>query len=192
MASGGAVAATEGNAMADVPRLSPVDPAQTDDDTAQLLEALGGLNIFATLAHHPKLLKKWLVFGNHVLNRNTLGARERELVILRAGWRCGSEYEFGQHTVIGVRCGLTDDEVRRLATDGLDGWSAADAVLVRATDELVADHTVSNETWAALTEQLDTQAILDLIFTVGQYVLVSTALNTLGVRLDDGVPGWPA
>jgi 4-carboxymuconolactone decarboxylase len=178
--------------MADVPRLAPVDPAQTDDDTAQLLEALGGLNIFATLAHHPKLLKKWLVFGNHVLNGNTLGARERELVILRAGWRCGSEYEFGQHTVIGVRCGLTDDEVRRLATDGIDGWSDADAALVRATDELVADHTVSDETWESLTGQLDTQAILDLIFTVGQYVLVSTALNSLGVRLDDGVPGWPA
>jgi 4-carboxymuconolactone decarboxylase len=179
------------DAMADMPRLAPVDRAGVDDDTAQLLDALGGLNIFATLAHHPKLLKRWLVFGNHVLNGNTLGERERELVILRAGWRCGSEYEFGQHTVIGQRCGLTADEVRRLASDDFAGWSPEDALLVRATDELVAGHTLADDTWEALTGVLDTQAILDLIFTVGQYVLVSTALNALGVRLDDGVPGWP-
>jgi 4-carboxymuconolactone decarboxylase len=178
--------------MTELPRLAPVDPAHLDDDTAQLLDALGGLNIFATLAHHPRLLKKWLVFGNHVLNGSTLGERERELVILRAGWRCGSEYEFGQHTLIGARCGLTTDEIRRLATDGVDGWAAADAVLVTATDELVVGHTVSDATWAALTAVLDTPAILDLIFTVGQYVLVSTALNALGVHLDEGVPGWPS
>lgn len=178
--------------MADSPRLAPVDPANLDDDTVQVLEALGGLNIFATLAHHPSLLKRWLVFGNHVLNRNTLGARERELVILRAGWRCGSEYEFGQHTVIGKRCGLTDEEVHRLTTDGIDGWSDQDAVLVAATDELVASHTLSDSTWAQLAAILDTQGLLDLIFTVGQYVLVSTALNALGVQRDEGVPGWPS
>ena len=32
---------------------------------------------------------------------------------------------------------------------------------------------------------------MDLVFTVGQYALVSMALNTLGVQLDDGVPGFP-
>jgi len=188
----GVTAIGQGDAMERQPRLAPVDPADTDDETAELIGALGGLNIFATLAHHPKLLKRWLVFGNHVLNRNSLGDRERELVILRAGWRCGSEYEFGQHTVIGRRCGLTDDEIRRLGTDGLGGWSAADAVLVDATDELVASYTLSDATWEGLTGVLDTHGILDLIFTVGQYVLVSTALNALGVQRDEGVPGWPS
>lgn len=178
--------------MAETPRMAPVDPADLDDDTAAMLDALGGLNIFATLARHPTLLKRWLVFGNHVLNRNSLGDRERELVILRAGWRCGSDYEFGQHTLIGMRCGLTADEVRRLATESRDGWPTADAVLVAATDELVVDHTLSDATWEALAGIFDDQGVLDLIFTVGQYVLVSTALNALGVRRDEGVPGWPA
>jgi hypothetical protein len=30
----------------------------------------------------------------------------------------------------------------------------------------------------------------DLIFAVGQYNLVAMALNSLGVQLDDGVPGF--
>jgi 4-carboxymuconolactone decarboxylase len=111
------------------PRLGPTTDDDWDDETRQLLDALGHPNIFDTLAHHPKLLKRWLVFGNHVLAKSTLPTRERELAILRTGWRCGSEYEFGQHTVIGAEVGIADDEIRRLMTDGTDGWSTADAAL---------------------------------------------------------------
>jgi hypothetical protein len=28
------------------------------------------------------------------------------------------------------------------------------------------------------------------VFTVGQYNLVSMALNSFGVQLDEGLPGW--
>jgi hypothetical protein len=34
--------------------------------------------------------------------------------------------------------------------------------------------------------------LLDLVFTVGQYNLVSMALNTLGVQQDKGFPGFPS
>lgn len=173
------------------PRLAPTSEDDWDDETRALLDALGRLNIFTTLAHHPKALKRWLVFGGHVLAKSTLPERERELLILRVGWRCGSEYEFGQHTVIGRRAGLTDDEIARLATDGLDGWSADDAVLVQAADELVADHAIGDDTWARLSARWDDQQVIDLVFAVGQYVLVSMALNTFRVQRDEGVPGWP-
>lgn len=177
--------------MSDEPRLQPIAGEDWDEEISEILGPMGDLNIFHTLAHHPKLLKRWLVFGNHVLARSTLPARERELVILRTGWRCGSEYEFGQHTLIGQASGLTEEEIHRLATEGIDGWSDEDAVLVTATDELVADHTLSDESWEALNERWVTQQVLDLIFAVGQYVLVSTALRSLKVQLDDGTPGWP-
>jgi len=178
--------------MTDAPRVAPTSAAERDAETEALVASMGGLNIFATLAHHPKLLKRWLVFGNHVLNKSTLPARERELLILRTGWRCGSEYEFGQHTVIGRREGLTDTEIARLATDGLDGWSPTDAALVRAADELAAHHVVADATWAELTATWSTEQVMDLVFTVGQYALVSMALRTFGVQRDEGVPGFPA
>jgi alkylhydroperoxidase family enzyme len=103
------------------PRLAPTTADQRDPETNTLIDSLGGLNIFTTLAHHPKALESWLRFGGHVLAGNSIPEREREMVILRAGWRCRSDYEFGQHTVIGLRAGLTDDEVRRLAHRGRFG-----------------------------------------------------------------------
>ena len=45
--------------------------------------------------------------------------------------------------------------------------------------------------WQGLSERYDTRQMLDLVFTVGQYTLVSMALNSMGVQLDDGLTGFP-
>jgi alkylhydroperoxidase family enzyme len=181
------------------PRIDALPPedwdAQTRDDLASVGATDPGrvLNIFRTLAHHPKLAKRWMVFANHVLAKNTLPARERELVILRIGWLCRSEYEWAQHAVIGRREGLRDDELLRIAA-GPDapGWSPADRALLRASDELARDAFVSDATWRELAGFLSTQQLMDLVFTVGEYTLVSMALNSFGVQLDPGLPRMPA
>lgn len=179
------------------PRVPPITDSEQDADSREVLQATAVaregrvLNIYRTLAHHPKLLKRWGVFGTHILYKNTLPARERELLILRTGWLCRSEYEWGQHTLIARASGVTDDEIARVK-DGPNatGWSPADAALLRSTDELHADAFISDATWAALSVRWNTQQLIDIVFTVGQYHVVSMALNTLGVQLDDGVPGF--
>ena len=146
-----------------------------------------------TLAHHPDLLRRWLVFGNHILSKSTLSPRDREIVILRIGWLCQAEYEWGQHVLIAKRSDITDEEIERI-TEGADapGWGEIEQLLLRATDELHADAFISNDTWSALATHYSTQQLMDLVFTVGQYNLVSMALNTLGVQRDEGVPGFPS
>ena len=173
------------------PRLAPL-PQEDMDEEARAMAPEGSLNIFTTLARHPKLLKRWLVFGNHVLAKSTLPERERELAILRVGWRCGAEYEFGQHTIIAQRAGVHDDEITALTRDLADGaWSEDDRTLLVAVDELHDDQCITGQTWAALAQRWSDQQLLDLVFTVGQYTLVSMALNSLGVERDEGVPGFP-
>lgn len=181
----------------DEPRLPALGPEDWDEAAAAVMapfvEAGNDHNIFRTLAHHPDLMRRWLVFGNHVLAKSTLPARARELVILRVGRLCGCAYEWSQHVVIARDVGITDDEIRRVAVGpGADGWTDADRALLRAADELHAEATVTDDTWAALARELSAQQLLDLVFTVGQYTTVSMALNTLGVELDEGleVVGW--
>jgi alkylhydroperoxidase family enzyme len=174
------------------PRIPPLPSDQWDERTRDLLGpgAPGGgtLNIFATLARHPDLMRRWLVFGTHVLAKSTLSTRDRELLILRVGWRCRSPYEWGQHVVIARREGISDDEIARIAVGpDADGWDPFDACLLRAVDELHDEQTISDPTWQQLAARYDDQQMLDLIFTVGQYHLVSMALNSCGVERDDGV-----
>ncbi|MCH8813978.1 MAG: carboxymuconolactone decarboxylase family protein [Chloroflexi bacterium] len=178
------------------PRIPPLEASEWDENLAELKGQLEStdrvLNIYKTLARHPKLLKRWGVFGTHVLFKSTLPARERELLILRTGWLCQSGYEWGQHVLIGRTAGLTDEEIDRVK-EGPDaaGWASADADLLRAADELHNDSFISDATWNALSGRYDTQQMIDLIFVVGQYHTVSMALNSLGVQLDDGIEGLP-
>jgi alkylhydroperoxidase family enzyme len=174
--------------------VTPLDPKDWTDEAREILgktaESGRVFNIFGTLARHPKLLKRWMPFANHVLFKSSLPPREREILILRIGWLCQAEYEFAQHVVIGRRAGLTDAEIQRIV-DGPEaaGWTPFDAALVRAVDELHANAIVSDATWRALSARYDTAQLMDVVFTVGQYNLISMALNTLGVALDPGLEG---
>ena len=147
------------------------------------------LNIFATLAHHPDLLRRWLVFAAHVLSKSTLPARERELLILRTGWNCKSRYEWGQHVLIARECGLSDAEIERVKEGPVAaGWAAGDRSLLVAADELHATSSMSDPTWEALSGAYTSEQLLDIIATVGNYHLVAMFLNTTRVALDPGVP----
>ncbi len=176
------------------PRIAPVTTPTAE--VAELFDRAGlrapdgsPLNIFGTLAHHPALLRRWLVFATHVLAKNSLARRDRELLILRTGWRCTSQYEFSQHALIALQCDISPDEVQRTKLPVVEGgWSSDDATLLNAADELHDNACISAPTWTALAARLSDQQLLDVIFTVGNYHVVSFALNSCGVELDPGVP----
>ena len=171
------------------PRLTPLKEEEMDASIPKAMNEGGTLNIFGTLARNPALLNSWFPFGARVLFQNSLVPRERELVILRVGWLCQSGYEWGQHVVIGRREGIDDADFDRLRQGPeASGWNAREQALLRATDELHTDSFVTDETWSALSDLTDEQKT-DLVFTVGQYKLVSMALNTFGVQTDEGYGG---
>ena len=175
------------------PRLAPLPEDEWTDEVREMfrpIEAYNGrvYNIFRTLARHPKLLKRWLVFANHCLIKSTLAPRDRELVILRAGWLCKSDYEWIQHQRIAREAGLTQAEIERVKQGSkAEGWSETDALVLAATDELLDSKTLAEETWAALGEHFGEQQIIDLIFTAGNYALLAMALNAIGVEVDEGL-----
>ena len=185
------------------PRIPPVEPAEWTEEQSQALgmdikelqASIGSpdtvFNIVKTLIRYPDLFKAWLGFANHVMFNSSLAPRDREIVILRIGWLCQSGYEFGQHIVIGRDAGLNDGEIKAIAEgDSAPNWSDAERTLIKATDELHADAFISDAIFAELQEHFDEKQILDVIFAVGQYNMVSMALNTTGVQLDEGIPEY--
>ena len=170
-------------------RIAPVTDAEMDADQKDALKDFGApiLNIFRTLVRSPKALTRFNAWGGYVLSRrNDLPEREREIVILRVGYRCKSGYEFTQHTRIGLQSGLTADEIERIKRGADAGWSPADAVLIKAADELHEDQFITDATWAELGRHYSQKQCMDVVFTVGQYTQVSMILNSFGVQLDQG------
>ena len=147
------------------------------------------LNIFRVMMHHPDLTRRWTVFAGHVLQKQTLPPRDRELLILRIGWLNQAEYEWAQHVEIAKRSGISDAEIERVKEGPKAGWNEREAALLQAADDLFEHSVVQDATWAALARSYSTQQLMDIVFTVGQYNLVSWALNSFGVPLDDFLPG---
>lgn len=188
------------------PRIPPLAPADWPPTMGEAIAALAppnarhdppiskgrpkAVNALGTFAHHPDLARAFHGFNGHILLGTTLSVRQRELVILRVAARRRSDYEWAQHLVLAGDAGLDDDEIARVADGSAEGWSALDAALLRAVDELLADARVADDTWSALAEELDVQQLMDLVFTVGAYDLVAMAFRTFGVELDDDLQQW--
>lgn len=172
------------------PRVAPLTDSEMGPEVQEMIAGRFGdapvFNVFRTLARAPKAYKRFMGWGGYILSKyNDLSPRDRELVILRAGYNWKAGYEWAQHKRIGLDCGLTEDEIERIkAGPDAPGWSANDKALLQATDELTSDAFITDETWAALSAFSDKQK-MDLVMTVGQYTLVSMMLNSFGVPLDD-------
>ena len=121
-----------------------------------------------------------------------LSDRAREILILRIGWLCGSEYEWSQHVRVARRVGMDDADIRRIAigTDA-DGWVPLGQLLVRAVDELHAEDSLSDTTWTLLSEHYSVSELIDAVITVAGYRMVSIALNSIGTQLEPGRPRFP-
>ena len=175
------------------PRLAPLPEAQWTDEMREMftptIKTFGRVfNIFTTLGRHPKLLKRWMVFANHCLLKSSLVPRDRELVILRAGWVSQSAYEWAQHNRIGLEAGLSQEEIERVKEGAsAAGWSDSEHALLAAVDELLETRTLNDAGWAAVTKHFNDQQVLDIIFTAGNYMTLAMALNACGVETDDGV-----
>ena len=109
-------------------------------------------------------------------------------MILRTAYRCGADYEWGQHVAIGRAAGLTDDEIQRIAEGPDAGWTAEDAAKLRAVDELTDDHRISDATWSALAAVFDEQQLIELPMLSGHYALLAGALNSFGVQTEGPLP----
>ena len=139
--------------------------------------------ILGLLARHPRIGGPWLSFNGALLEGGSLAARDRELLILRVGHRTHSRYLCSQHLDLGAEAGLNAQDLLAVREDVVSGhWRGRDRRLLHAADELIDDHTVSDETWSELRHHFDEQQILEVLFTVGSYVCLAMVLNSVGLE----------
>ncbi len=156
------------------------------------VESVESINLIQTLSHHPPLMEAWGPFGGYILRGSTLPDRDREMVILRTAWLNEAEYEWGHHARAARAAGMTDEEIRNVAVGENAGpWTSFERYLLRAATELHRGSAISERTWAFLKARYTDQQMIDLIFTVGQYRMVSMALRSIRVELDEGLEPFP-
>ena len=178
--------------VAATPRIQPLPEAAWTDIHRELVKSFARdgsvTNEFRTFLNHPDLVKGALPFANYISGESTLSPRHRELLILRTAWLCRSEYQWAHHAPAARKAGLNAGELRRIAA-GPDarGWDAFESALLRAADELHVSAFVSDRTWNALTVRYDTHQVMDAVFTVAEFTMLSGVMNSIGVQVEAGL-----
>lgn len=181
----------------ETPRIGPL-PREEWTDAAREVFAFWGepgawengskTNIVNTMATHPALGIAYYTFGKHLLLACTLSRRVCELAILRISWRLKNEYEWHYHVGYAVNEGMTFDEIAAIKIGADAGnWNAQDRAVLQAVDDLIDGGRVGDAAWAELSKHFDKRQLMDLVFTIGKYVMLTWALSTFGVQLEDGV-----
>jgi alkylhydroperoxidase family enzyme len=144
------------------------------------------LNIFKMVAHAETVFPHFMRLGGAILGRLELSPRLRELVILRVARLSPSIYEWTQHVPIGKACGVTEEQIAALEKgDGTAAsFEATDRLVLRFVDETVRDVKVSDATFAAVVAELGSRQVVELILTIGFYMMVARLLESTAVDVD--------
>jgi alkylhydroperoxidase family enzyme len=176
------------------PRIAPLDPADWSPDVKAWLARYGDrpvANIYRTYARHLAMDRPRTSVSEHIRQDSTLSPRIRELLIVRIGVLCRSEYEWAAHAPALRRAGMTDAEIQAVVDGPASVRDPVERALLRAVDELHNDAVISDGTWRDLSARFDARQMLDILTTVGGYRMVSMALNTFGVQLEAGAERFP-
>jgi 4-carboxymuconolactone decarboxylase len=145
-------------------------------------------NMVMTLAHHPALAIAYYTFGKHLMIASTLPVRDRELIVLRVAWLLRSAYEWHYHVGYALNLGMSLDEIAAIGAGSAAGnWNERDAAVLRAVEELHRQSRLSDECRRSLSRHFDEQQHIDMVFTIGNYVMLSWAISALDIELEDGI-----
>jgi AhpD family alkylhydroperoxidase len=150
------------------------------------------INSLSVLAQHPPLAAAYLRFSLYLRFGSTLDGRTREMLILRTAWLRHAEYELLRHARLARRHGLSDEEIASIAVGSqAPRWTRVDSLLQLAVEELCGEGRVTPATWSELCEHFSLQEMMDIVFTVGAYDMLTMAFNTFGVEPEPDLPPFP-
>jgi alkylhydroperoxidase family enzyme len=169
-------------------RLPYVDPETAPPAVREVFDRLPiHLNVFRMMAHAETSFRPLLQLGTSILAQQQLSAILRELVILRVGRLSGAQYEWTQHVPIAKAVGANDAQVAALERDAIDdpAFDAVERAVLTFTTEVVRDVKASDATLAAVRAHFSDREVVELLLTIGYYMMVARLLETTGVDLDE-------
>jgi len=165
-------------------RIPPPPVDALDQATAELLRLASGpdgepLLTIAVLAHHPPLVGPFLGWAAALALQGALSTRDHELLALRTARLCDSDFEWEEHVRYAEAAGLSAEEIERVRAGPDAGWGERERSLLQAADELHRDQSITDATWSALVAQHDRAAVVELLYVVGQYTMLSMVANAI-------------
>lgn len=164
------------------------DPATMDADLLQSLGKLGSLNVTRMMAHQPGLMQAYAKMGVAILRHGALDPVLRELIILRVGQLCESEYEHHQHISVARMVGMSEETLAASEANDRSGFSDRERAALAVTDEIFRDRCASAEAIATAAAMFSPAELVEIVVVTGYYIMTAGYLRSLDIEIEDTPP----
>lgn len=169
-------------------RLPYPDPAAQSDEVRDRLKKIGSLNVTRMMSHSEGAMQAYSRLGTYILRKGKLDPVLREIVILRIGQLCGSEYEWHQHVSVARAVGMDAATLAAVADQAFDRLIERQQVAVRVAEEIARDRGASEATMAEAARHFDSEELVELVLTAGYYIMTAGFLLSFGIEIEDTPP----
>jgi 4-carboxymuconolactone decarboxylase len=165
----------------------------TDDTEGDVQTILGrlettsnALKVVRLIANSPTVFKPFVSMASALMARASLGAAEREVVILYLAGHRGVPYEWAEHVPMSAAVGISDTQREALAhgmPSDLSLFDDSQRLALTAAGEINEQHSLEPATFERACRLWGEQAALDLIFTVAWWGgFVPTVIEAFGLE----------
>ncbi|WP_176593324.1 carboxymuconolactone decarboxylase family protein [Sphingobium sp. EM0848] len=169
-------------------RIPYPDPASLDPEIADRLERMGSLNVNRMMAHAPTLMVAYSKLGAALLRKGALEPPLRELVILRIGVLCESDYEWYQHVSVGRAVGLSDDKINTMKSGDFSLLTEREKIAVAYAEDIKKLGRVSDAVFDRAKGEFTPGELVELNLVSGFYIMTAGHLLTLEIEKEDTPP----
>ncbi len=164
-------------------RIAALSPDKFTEEQRALVGDWHHLNFSRVLVQHPGMYRVFLPFLDRLIRGSSLPARDREILCIRTLALAGDVYEAHHHVTIARKTGMTEAEIEAAGTDGA-GLPPFDQCLMRASEELVREQRVRDETWTGLAEKYSQEQSMEVVFLVGCYLIMAMITRSFGMQVE--------
>jgi 4-carboxymuconolactone decarboxylase len=166
-------------------RLTDAQKKAIDEFKAARLADISGP--FVPLLRSPEVMTRARAMGDYLRFKSTLPPRLSEFVILITSRQWTQNYEWNAHEPLARRAGLKAEIITAIAEGRRPTGMAADEdVLYDLCDELHANRSVSDATYARAVATFGEAGVIDAVGITGYYSLLAMVMNTARTPLPDG------
>lgn len=144
---------------------------------------LGG--VFRALLNSPQAADRVSEVGIFVRFHSSIPDALRELLIITTAREIGCQYEFAAHARIAKDVGVSENVIEAVrngsAPTGLEG---DDAIAVTYAQELLRNHRISDDTFAAMKSRFNNETLTDITVCIGYYTMLGFFLVSMEVDLE--------
>lgn len=149
---------------------------------------MGSLNVTRMMSHAEGAMLAYSKLGTQLLLRGELNPVLREIVVLRIGQLCNSEYEWHQHVSVARAVGMDEATLQAMADQNFERLDEAQRAAIAVAEEIRRDGGASAETFERAKGHFSPEQLVELCLVAGYYIMTAGLLISFDIEIEDTPP----